>query len=159
VGNSKHPLRINVGFLINQPVGTNRTFSFEAERFQADAEQVFENFSGTARINRVVQGILVQGDFQADVPVDCVRCLEAFLQPLRAEFDELYAFKEEDADEFGQVLPETAFIDLEPVVREYLLLELPISPQCKADCQGLCDVCGANLNLGICEHHLEVEEH
>ena len=103
MGTSKHPLRINVGFLINQPVGTNRIFSFDAERFQADAGPNFEHFSGTARVNRVVQGILIQGDFQAEVLADCVRCLEAFLQPLRAEFDELYAFKEEDADESGQV--------------------------------------------------------
>ena len=158
MGNSKHPLRINVGFLINQPVGTNRIFSFDAERFQADVGPIFEHFSGTARVNRVVQGILIQGDFQAEVLADCVRCLEEFLQPLRAEFDELYAFKEEDADESGQVLPETAFIDLEPVVCEYLMLEMPISPQCKPDCQGLCEVCGVNLNYGKCKHHPEAQE-
>ena len=52
---------------------------------------------------------------------------------------------------------EQLLFDLGPVVREYLLLEMPISPQCKADCKGLCDVCGANLNLGTCEHHPETE--
>ena len=153
MSNSKYPLRINVGFIINQPVGTFRTLSFETEKIQFDTELVFEHFQGEAKVNRVVQGILIQGDFQADVQVDCVRCLEDFLQPLHSEFDELYAFREEDADESGQLMPENGFIDLGPVVREYLLLEMPISPQCKEDCRGLCDICGVNLNLGTCEHH------
>lgn len=157
VGKSKYPLRINVGFIINQPVGTFRTLEFETEKLELETESVFEQFKGTARVNRVAQGVLIQGDFQADVMVDCVRCLEGFLQPLHAEFDEFYAFREEDADETGQLLPENAFIDLGPVVREYLLLEMPISPQCKQDCKGLCDICGANLNHEGCEHHPQAE--
>lgn len=155
MSNAKNPFRINVGFLINQPVGTSRTFTFEAERFPLEPEVTLTDFRGTAEINRVVQGILVEGDFWTNMEVECVRCLEPFLQPLHAEFDELYAFKEEDADESGQLLSETAFIDLAPVVREYLLLELPISPQCSADCQGLCEMCGVNLNVSACEHHPE----
>jgi uncharacterized protein len=158
VSNSKYPLRFNVGFIINQPVGTFRTLSFEAERIQFDTEPVFEHFQGTAKVNRVVQGVLIQGDFQADAQVECVRCLEGFLQPIHAEFDELYAFREEDADESGQLLSENAFIDLGPVVREYLLLEMPIGPQCKDECRGLCDICGVNLNQGTCEHHSEAED-
>jgi DUF177 domain-containing protein len=158
VSNSKYPLRFNVGFIINQPVGTFRTLSFEAERIQFDTEPVFEHFQGTAKVNRVVQGVLIQGDFQADAQVECVRCLEGFLQPIHAEFDELYAFREEDADESGQLLSENAFIDLGPVVREYLLLEMPIGPQCKVECRGLCDICGVNLNQGTCEHHSEAED-
>jgi uncharacterized protein len=156
VSNSKNPLRFNVGFIINQPVGSIRTLSFEADHFQLDDDSAYENFRGEVRVNRVVQGVLIQGDFQVEAQAECVRCLEDFLQPLHAEFDELYAFKEEDADESGQLLPETAFIDLSPVVREYLLLEMPISPQCKPDCRGLCETCGANLNLSACKHHPEV---
>ncbi len=148
MSNSKYPLRINVGFIINQPVGTFRTLTFETEKIQFDTELVFEHFQGQVKVNRVVQGILIQGDFQAEVQVDCVRCLEGFLQPLHSEFDELYAFREEDADEFGQLMPENGFIDLGPVVREYLLLEMPISPQCNEDCRGLCDICGVNLKSG-----------
>ena len=153
MSNSKYPLRFNVGFIINQPVGTFRTLSFEAEKIQFDTELVFEHFQGEVKVNRVVQGILIQGDFQADIQTECVRCLEGFLQLLHSEFDELYAFKEEDADETGQLLPDNGFIDLGPVVREYLLLEMPISPQCNDDCRGLCEICGVNLNLGTCEHH------
>ena len=158
VGNSKYPLRFNVGFIINQPVGTFRTLSFEAEHFQLETELALDHFQGEVRVNRVVQGILIQGDFQAEAQVECVRCLEGFLQPLHTEFDELYAFREEDADESGQLLSENAFIDLGPVVREYLLLEMPISPQCNENCKGLCDICGVNLNLGSCEHHSQAEE-
>jgi uncharacterized protein len=157
VSNSKYLLRFNVGFIINQPVGTFRTLSFEAERIQFETEPVFEHFKGEVKVNRVVQGILIQGDFQAAVPVECVRCLEGFLQPVHTEFDELYAFREEEADESGQLLSENGFIDLGPVVREYLLLEVPIRSHCKDDCRGLCDVCGANLNQGACEHYPRAE--
>lgn len=158
MSNSKYPLRFNVGFIINQPVGTFRTLAFEAERIQLETELAFEHFQGEVKVSRVVQGVFVQGDFQAEVQAGCVRCLEGFLQPLHTEFDELYAFREEGADESGQLLSENGFIDLGPVVREYFLLEMPINPQCKDDCKGLCDICGVNLNEGTCEHHLEAEE-
>jgi uncharacterized protein len=49
-------------------------------------------------------------------------------------------------DESGLVVPEDGNIDLEPIVYEYLLLEIPINPVCREDCKGLCDICGENLN-------------
>lgn len=51
-------------------------------------------------------------------------------------------------------IPEDGNIDFGPILREYLLLEMPIKPLCKPDCKGLCTVCGENLNLTTCEHQL-----
>ena len=50
------------------------------------------------------------------------------------------------------LLPEDAHIDLQPLIREYALLEIPIRPICKPDCQGLCIVCGLDLNKNNCGH-------
>lgn len=75
-----------------------------------------------------------------------MRCLTSFDQPLRTTFSELYAFDTRSTDESGLVIPEDGNIDLEPIVYEYLLLEVPISPVCREDCKGLCVLCGSNLN-------------
>jgi len=81
-----------------------------------------------------------------------VRCLTAFLQPLKIDFAELFAFSPNSITDAELLLPENAQINLGPLVREYMLLEVPISPLCRLDCKGLCPVCGENLNETTCHH-------
>jgi len=50
------------------------------------------------------------------------------------------------------IMPEDGHIDIEPLVREYMVLEIPINPVCKPACKGLCPVCGEDLNQATCEH-------
>lgn len=106
----------------------------------------------------------MQGHFQTHFSVPCVRCLENSLQPLRTEFTELFNFprfepyETTEEDEAELVLPDDGYINLEPLLREYLLLEIPIKPLCQPDCKGLCPTCGANLNQGACEHAEQVEQ-
>jgi uncharacterized protein len=147
--------RLNVGFLINQSVGYSRDFIFDFPRafFKPDLE--LYDLTGLARVTRTAQGLLVQAEINATLPTECVRCLEGFNQPLHAQFTELYAFSRKSVTDSGLVLPEDAHIDLEPLVREYLLLELPISPVCRPDCKGLCPVCGENMNEVNCDHRPE----
>jgi uncharacterized protein len=57
--------------------------------------------------------------------------------------------------ESGLLAPEDGQIDLEPLLREYALLEIPISPLHSPDCKGLCPVCGENLNKTDCGHRPE----
>jgi len=111
-----------------------------------------KDFKGLARINRTPQGLLVNGEFTAVLELECVRCLEKYHQYLRAAFDELYAFSDRTATDSGLILPNDGYIDLQPLVREYLLIDIPISPLCKQDCLGLCTVCGANKNRSLCSH-------
>ena len=149
----RYPLRFNVGFLLNQPVGTSRDIHFEYPEVTLKPDLNLTGFSGTARVGRTPQGILVQGKFEGKAPAECVRCLTTFDQPLHATFDELYAFDKRSVTESGLLLPEDANINLEPIVREYLLIEMPISPICKSDCKGLCPICGLNLNEEPDGHH------
>jgi uncharacterized protein len=142
----KYPLRINVGFLLNQPIGYSRDIHFEYPEVVLKPDLKLTQFKGVARVGRTPQGIIVHGDFQGRAPAECARCLTDFEQPLQATFDELYAFDKRSTTESGLILPEDANIDLEPLAREYLLIELPINTVCKEDCQGLCPVCGTNLN-------------
>jgi uncharacterized protein len=156
VPSSRFPLRINVGFLINQDIGTYRDIHFEIPTLRLDTQddQEFLDFKGVTRVGRTTQGILAQGDFGAQITAECVRCLAEFVQPLHTEFDELFAFRTKAMTESGLLMPDDGNIDLGPIVREYLLLEVPINPLCRPDCKGLCMECGANLNEGTCEHGL-----
>ncbi len=145
-------LRINVGFLLNQPVGTYRDIHFEPETFILSPEFVVTEFTGLVRISRTRTGILAQMDVQGEIPIDCVRCLEAYSQLLRTSFSELFAFKKEDATDSDLILPEDGYIDLAPLAYEYLILETPMLAVCRPDCKGLCPVCGTNFNKNTCPH-------
>ena len=155
--NLRHPLRLNIGFLISSPIGTYRDFDFDYETIRLGDDLTVREFSGTARFSRTPQGLVLQGDFQAETELECVRCLDLFTQPLKWSSMELYAFDRRNMTESGLLVPEDGQIDLEPLLREYALLEFPISPVHKPDCKGLCPVCGENLNLTDCGHSLEPE--
>jgi uncharacterized protein len=155
VTNLRHPLRLNVGLLIKSPIGTRRDFNFDYEKMRLGEDVTVQNFFGSACFDRTQQGLLLQGDFRATVDLECVRCLRIFTQRLEWSFSDLFAFDKRNITESGLLVPEDARIDLEPLLREYVLLEFPISPVCKPECKGLCPVCGEDLNQTDCGHRPE----
>ncbi|SRR6266498_4767279 len=149
--NPRKPFRINVGFIIHEEVGYSHEILFELNKVKLEDLQL-QNFAGVVIIGRTPQGLVVQGKFSANTKLECVRCLREFISPLHWEFTELYAFNNKSVSESGLLLPEDAHIDLAPLLREYALLEIPISPLHKLDCKGLCPVCGQDLNIRDCGH-------
>ena len=149
------PLRLNVGFIIYQTIGYSRDFPFEIPRIQLQQDLDLTALTGSVRVTRTPQGLLVQVKMSASASSECVRCLSDFIQDLTVDFSELYAFNHRSVTDSNLILPEDGKIDLEPLLREYMLLEFPISPICKPNCKGLCPVCGENLNLTICNHEVE----
>ena len=154
--NPRYPLRINVGFIVSQPIGYSRDFHFEYTKIHLHPDLDLEAFTGVVKVSRTPQGLVAQGQFQAIAPAQCVRCLVDFQQPLRSEFSELFAFSSRTMTDSELILPEDGNMDLGPIVREYMMLENPIKPICKPDCQGLCTICGENLNFSTCEHHAKI---
>ena len=154
--NPRKPLRLNVGFIINAPIGYNREFDFYFPQYKDD-DLLLTEVEGLAKVGRTPQGLIVQGTFSGKTILECVRCLTDFDQQLKWEFSELFAFKKENVTESGLIVPEDAHIDLEPLLREFALLEFPIKPICRDDCQGLCMECGQNLNEKDCGHKPEVD--
>jgi uncharacterized protein len=151
----RRALQINVGFLLNAPPGYSRDIHFEYPQFKVEDDLIVDQFSGLARVSRTPQGILVQCEFTSYMDIECGRCLTPLRHPLKTEFSDLYAFNNRSTTESDLILPDDANINLESLVREYLLIEVPISYLCKPDCKGLCAECGANLNLTTCEHVIE----
>ncbi len=154
----RHPFRINVGFIIHEEVGYSAQFPFEFARVTLAGDLTLTDFSGTVDIGRTPQGLLVTGHFSAKTTAECARCLKMFDQQLSWDMTELYAFTEKSMSESGLLVPEDAKIDLEPIIRDYALLEIPISPLCTPDCKGLCPVCGQDLNVRDCGHGHEDDE-
>lgn len=152
----RFPLKINVGFFFNLPVGSYRDIHFETQDIHLNPDLDLKDFSGTVHISRTPQGLLCEGKFRGVLSSECVRCLEMFDLLMDIEFDEVFAYKSQSFTESGLYVPEDGNIDLGPVVREYMITASPIKPICKPECLGLCVVCGENLNLVTCEHQVRI---
>jgi len=101
------------------------------------------------RLESVMEGVLVSATAQAEVAGECVRCLDPITRSVEVSLQELYAYpgRERDMADDETELPvlEGDLIDLEPVLRDAVVLALPLRPLCRDDCPGLCVECGARL--------------
>ncbi len=154
----RRPFRLNVGFIIHEEIGYLHEFPFEFEKIITGDDLELRNFRGLVKVDRTPQGLLVTGDFEAETGLECARCLTQFTRGLEWSMTELYAFTERSVSDSGLLVPEDAHIDLEPIIREYAYLEIPINPLCKSGCKCLCPVCGQDLNLRDCGHRPQEEE-
>lgn len=109
--------------------------------------------NGSIDLMRTQDGLIAQMVFDAEVESECSRCLEHFQNIIHSEFEEYFTFPYVEPSEDEIKVPEDGNIDIKPILRDYLLMELPINPICQSDCKGLCDICGQNLNQAVCEHY------
>jgi uncharacterized protein len=106
-------------------------------------------------LESVVEGILASGPLSGRMAYRCARCLKDFSEGFRVEVRELFAHGvSADDDEYPI---REGHIDLEPMIRDAVLLSIPFSPLCRPDCQGLCPRCGGDRNLGECSCGPEVD--
>lgn len=86
------------------------------------------------RLESVHEGILVSADVRTTMHGECGRCLKDFDAPFQVEFQELFAYTPTEADEYGV---HGDHVDLEPPLRDAVVLALPFQPVCRPDCPGL----------------------
>lgn len=98
------------------------------------------------RLESVMEGVLASGLASVRLAGHCARCLDPIEAALEVPLQELYVYPESDAeeDEAGRLHGE--LLDLEPVLRDSVVLALPFQPVCEQDCLGLCVDCGARLS-------------
>ncbi len=117
-------------------------------------------FVGTVQALRTEDSIVVRLAVKGEVELQCSRCLTAFRQPLQVDFAEEFRGSHGDAVP-GELEddPETGAtfvryqgdkIQVAEVLRQHVLLEVPMKPLCSNTCQGLCPDCGHNRNEGPC---------
>ena len=150
--NTKKPFRINVGFIAHEEIGRSHDFPFELDKVSLGDDLELRLVEGIVNISRTPQGLFLQADFSAETTLECVRCLTDFEYELDWSFTELYAFDKRSETESELILPDDGYLELGALIREFALLEIPISPICRPDCQGLCTECGQNLNERDCGH-------
>lgn len=116
--------------------------------------------SAAMHLGRSGHGLVIGGTFEGNLRLICSRCLERFEFRAADRFD-LYCEigppassgrdqRELDDDELDVTYLEEGRINTDHLLRENILLSLPVQPLCREDCRGLCPQCGANLNLGSC---------
>lgn len=108
------------------------------------------------RLESVLEGVLVTGSADLEVRAECARCLDPLEWEEAVELSELFVYPATDAR--GALVEESAedddplprieddCIDLEPTLRDAVVLALPMSPLCREDCPGLCSECGVRLD-------------
>ena len=103
------------------------------------------------RLEAVMEGVLVTGTAQVVLDGECVRCLEHIEDELVVDLQELYVYDDIRHDDSDEELDDEAskleddLLDLEPLLRDAVVLALPFQPLCQDDCPGLCVECGARL--------------
>lgn len=144
-------VEIDVRDLLSQP-GASRTMRVSQsipdlgtelatvpEDHRIDAELLLES---------VVEGVLVSGPLSGPMVLACARCLKSFGADFHLEVRELFSPDAAVGDDEYPV--HEGAIDLEPMIRDAVLLSMPFSPLCRIDCLGLCERCGGDRNLGEC---------
>ena len=102
------------------------------------------------RLESVTEGVLVTGTISGLLRGECGRCLEPVAEDFAVDVCELFAYPDSTTDETTEQDEvrrlEKDLLDLEPVVRDLVVLDLPWTPLCMADCAGLCPTCGERLD-------------
>lgn len=106
----------------------------------------------------VKEGLQVSGRVAGRLHLNCSRCLAAFEQAFEREIDETFYFEPQRAAETEGYLIHEMKIDLEPMLRDVIVLSMPLNPLHSGDCLGLCAVCGADRNAGDCGHNRAPED-
>lgn len=145
---SNRVLKLNVGFLLTESHGTSRQTELDTPALAVADDLKLAFLKADLRLSRTSEGILVQGTFETAVESECSRCLTELTIPIEAEVEELFATNPEADTEF--FIGEDAVLDLTPLVREEIILHVPMAPVCQEACAGLCPTCGQNFNEGAC---------
>jgi len=134
---------IDVSQLLKQPTGSSCSY-YAGEIV---GEQAKDSVQGTVKLTHSGQGILVQAELTAAVELTCSRCLNEFLCPVNFRIEEEFLpainvpsslpLCEESAD---LTIDSHNMLDLGEVIRQYILLNLPMKPVCRPDCTGIKEI-------------------
>jgi uncharacterized protein len=149
------PLVLDTRELGRRP-GSQRKKSFSAEAPADLGIEILGVPEGSTididlRLEAVMEGVLVTGTAQAELVGECARCLERIEDTISVDIQELFVYDDPNHVARGDELDDEVsrlegdLIDLEPLLRDAVVLALPFQPLCRDDCPGLCVECGARL--------------
>ncbi len=156
-------LQFNVAGLLTGPKGGTRSYELyipvsELDQLDEDFD-VIAPFQGRVRFLWTNDHIMVMLTGATRVSMRCSRCLEPFEQPVQVHVEEAFIPTvdmatglpiHQDESDAAILIDEHHILDLSEIIRQSILLALPLTPLCKPDCKGLCPICGADLNTETC---------
>lgn len=160
---SPTPLVWNVAGLLGDPIGSVRDYAIENVTIEpGDELRLARPIDGLVHLARTNRGLLVDAGFRTALAMECVRCLRDIEVPIEFEIQEEAVpsidihsgqpIAATETEEDVLRLTDHHELDLEPAVRDGILLAEPIAPLCREDCPGLCPVCGERLEDGSHDH-------
>ncbi len=165
-------MKISVAPLLKQPYGATETHDLGERPITPRSEHArlleagVRAVEGSALLTHTNPGILIQAELQADVELECSRCLDHFVAAVPLHLGEQYyatidvvtgaplAAPPQDAYTVGHDFA----IDVTPLVGEQVLLELPLKPLCREECAGICPTCGLDQNQKPHRHEEDSDE-
>ncbi len=163
-------LSYNVAGLLQAPPGTSRTYPVVLEEMPiADDLELSAPIRGEVRLSRTGDSILAEARLDTAVAETCSRCLIEISAPVSVELREealpsvdvhsghVLETRPGRVSEEALRLDEHHELDLFPAIRDAISLAEPIAPLCRADCRGLCVICGADRNLDPAHSHPDDE--
>lgn len=151
-------VQVDVRDLVRRP-GASRTVEVAepVDGLRTELAFVPEGRPVRARLlmESVVEGVLASGPLSGLMVVRCARCLASSERPFLVETQELFATGAGATDDEYPLVD--GIVDVEPMIRDAVLLAMPMAPLCRPDCLGLCPRCGGDRNLGECACEPEVD--
>jgi uncharacterized protein len=155
-----NPFLVNIAALRPTPSGRHHVVrSGRLDGLAITSSAVPDDAEVTVDVNVevVAGGVVVTGTVSTTWVGECRRCLRSVQGPLVANVREVYerasrVRDDELDDDEAETYPLAGdTVDLVPLARDAVLLELPLAPLCRADCAGLCPSCGADRGEQPCD--------
>lgn len=141
-------LRLDIGDILDIP-GASRTLHerliVPGTSSSPAAEVILE-----ATLDSMVEGVGVHGTLTGNAATQCSRCLEPISITVESELREVFLAPGEETSSGEAYEVEGTEIDLEPMLRDVIGLDIPAYPRCREDCAGLCPACGNDRNHTPC---------
>ncbi len=156
-------LQFNVAGLLKGPVGEKREYDFRIPVSQLDQlDESFDvtgSFIGAVRFMKTTETVFSELHGELTVHLDCARCLKPFDSEIEIHSEEEFRptvdistgrVIDDTGEDEALVINEQHILDLTEIMRQAIILALPITPFCQQDCAGLCPICGVNRNEEQC---------
>lgn len=146
--------RLNVATLLQEEIGARRDVTIELSNFPLDEDLAATDTTGDVRLTRIRSGVLAQGQVSGVVELECARCLTEYQQPFRTKFAEEFnqtvdvrqgtgvtapratKVEKDDDDDIAFEINDAHELDMTELLRQWILLELPMRPDCGDLCAG-----------------------
>ncbi|MDI1472748.1 DUF177 domain-containing protein [Thermodesulfovibrio sp. 1176] len=121
--------------------------------------KIIQPFKAILRVDKRGVEVFIKGVVSGEVELQCSRCLKEYILPIKTLLEVTYhpvqhLNKEElielKRDEMDVDFYREGLIDTEDIIRDQILLNIPMKPLCSEDCKGLCTICGTDLNYSEC---------